>query len=406
MRNTVNKVVRTVFLITFTILAIGRNAQAKPIRPPLYLLLGRDQSATSEPYAVATYSGGGDLWKWMGDSQDNSLIRITHWTFNSPPVVSPNGRYLAYRSLTQGAINYLNSEDANYAGRLQDATLPVNIWLMDTTSNEAHRITDDNSRNGLARSMPAWSPNGQKIAWIEADSIAANHGYSENFDPTQFIPHLMVYDLATGKTQMAAVRIPLPNYGDPGTGGTTVGHMIPMWGKPGIFVSYSGNTVIFDLFGNQLFELGKDRDNALFRWITDGPQTYFGTKVDSSKPWELYNVKTGEQVPYEGHIEQYSPLAPSGFSLRVRVNEYSYWELVTPAPSATTLELCGSAFVDIESTLLAISPDGQLVACTDGGYWTDDVVIYGAGGIITRIPLHDKTLMGLTWGPIAWRIAR
>lgn len=395
---------RLFFLLIIVLCTTFHPAQAESNSIPLYLLLSRDasQDATDNPPGTQYYVAG-DLWRWDGGSD---LTQVTHWGFNHVPVISPDGKMLVYQSAAQITIDYLNS-DASHAAGGSDGALPINLWLMDAQSNQSLRIADQKADarinfdafyidNGLARSMPAWSPDGQKIAWIEDDSInALVHG--DTFDP-----YVMVYDLRTQKTQTLIPDLKITNYGTPDAGGTALGDMTFFWTDAGLVVGYLGYDeehfayMLYDLSGKLLSETNTPNDRSgtrLTGWVSDGTQNFLG--IHTIDGWTLYDLRTGKDVPLKGVVEAYNPLSPEGAALRVDTD--NIWELVTASNSTEQLTSCYA-----EDMGIAVSPDGQMAACTDSANQAVD--IYNASGLVTTLPIGDKGLLGISWGNLAWRV--
>lgn len=414
------KIVRLCLILLVLFGASARATRADSAKTPLYLLLKPDRSDQKTPDdSFVDYLATGDLWKWVGDPK-GQLIQVSHWGFNKQPVSSPNGNYIAYQSMPQITLDYLKSDASHAAGLVIDA-LPFNLWILDTQTDQSKRITDQSQAahidfaqfdlvNGTTRSAPAWSPDSQKIAWIEADSSAATSAR----DPQKFVPRLMVYNLVTGKTQVMAEHLSLPDYGSPQAGGTPIGDMTPQWGKAGLVVGYLGSAerqtyAVYDLSGKLLRELTEDSEPSFpgYVWVDDGQQQYLGTKHESTKGssgWSFYDIKTGQNVSLGGQIEGYSPLATKGITLRV--SDTGNWEYVSP--EQTPQEFTDCYYLDGPNYIpFAIAPDGQTVACVSlPGNVDNSVTIYDKAGAIVQLSLGKNLVFGMSWGKLGWRITQ
>jgi hypothetical protein len=81
---------------------------------------------------IMTYQG--DLWAWDGVQ----IERRTTWTQNFPPVISPNGAWIAYKSVAKVAIDAIAAFGHPGGG----GELPATIWLLNVATNDAIRIGD------------------------------------------------------------------------------------------------------------------------------------------------------------------------------------------------------------------------------------------------------------------------
>jgi hypothetical protein len=141
----------------------------------LFMLPASAQIPANKLFA---YSNG-DLWTWfMGGNPE----QITTWAYNSGPLLAPDERFIAYLSISTEGVEEINAGQAYpFMG-----TPPTNIWIMDTATLLAEKIVDQENYPTL-RGIPAWSPSGREIAWIE---------YVQNTQVTR----LLVYDMDTRRS--------------------------------------------------------------------------------------------------------------------------------------------------------------------------------------------------------------
>lgn len=131
----------------------------------------------------------GDLYSYrLGDAEP---FQETHWGYNQNPVLSPDGRYVAYNSIPEEVID-LNTAGV-YPLHLMDRQPPTNIWVMEIATREFQRVAFQPQPIGdqsdfLLRSRPAWSPDSQQLAWLEKDEYA----------PRENGLYLVIHDLETG----------------------------------------------------------------------------------------------------------------------------------------------------------------------------------------------------------------
>ena len=113
----------------------------------------------------------GDLWSWVGP--DQPLAQLTFWGMNDWPAISPDGTYVAYKSVARIFVDWLKTIQGGTGGYAP----PENIWVLDVKTSETSRIADQPSDavwdgpvdpgRYVLRTEPSWSPNRQQLAWFE-----------------------------------------------------------------------------------------------------------------------------------------------------------------------------------------------------------------------------------------------
>jgi len=126
----------------------------------------------------------GDLWTI--DVQNNTATQLTEWGYNGGPILSPDGRRIAYLSTAQEIVEQAN----NGTGQVIAGTAPANIWVLDLQTDSFTRIADQSGASdlGYLRSVPSWSPDGTKLVWSQLDATPDNFSNAT----------LQVYDINTG----------------------------------------------------------------------------------------------------------------------------------------------------------------------------------------------------------------
>jgi hypothetical protein len=198
----------------------------------------------------------------------------------------------------------------------------------------------------------------------------------------------------------------LPDYASPQAGGTAVGDMTPQWGSTGVVIGYydsQSNEIfaIYDLAGNLQKELKQENNNLGFLhylWVNDGQQEYLA--IRGTDQWSLYDPKVDKSSAFKGQLEGYSLLAPKGNILRDDGNQS--WEFVPTNGQAQALNDC---FIDYTKVSIAISPDGEQAACYQPA--ENVVSIYTKTGLLAQqLPADEIHFLGMSWGPMGWRIAQ
>lgn len=340
----------------------------------------------------------GDFWTWYGDA---SLppISITQWGYNEPGVISPDGGRIAYNSLAQIVVDALNR-----VGPIGGGALPSNIWIVDPISGSGSRVgeqppdasffTEGIPDRGIARSTPAWSPDGGRLAWAE-QSIPDTLG------------SIVVYDFASGASIIVASNLP-PSAGVPAPKEV-------LWGQSGIVVrDAQGSGDIFTVYqptgsASASFTVGGGgRGLAYYALMDAGGREVLGVLFNDGV-WELFDLASGAAQIATGIPEMYSLRAGGGsLALSPALNEVGgfTWRLLDPSGGIRAEFVSAPYFVPQR---YALSPDGQAVAFSD--YLEDqrvfaDVVNVWLNGAITVIPIPvDFPLVGgVLWSPMGWRV--
>src|SRR5579859_8237401 len=325
----------------------------------------------------------GDLWTW--DGPQSKPIQRTAWGYNETPILSPNGRQVAYKSAAQIAVTAIKAK-----GGITGSDLPANIWLNDVPTNNATRVADQPSDasfmtqgtpgNYVLRSVPTWSPDGSALAWTEL-VVTAN-----SVNPAQ---QLWVYDLAQ---KQARIIVPdLPPYANAPTA------LVVKWGTPGLAVwsvgaevDATGNFVAQDALliydtGGKLVTSVKIAALSEFTWLTDNGKDYVAmlAKGKANTPlhdlqWLLLDPVTGTISGMPGVPELYSLTTPNGLSLfPASMGAGPDWQIA--APGQTPVKLGAIDDVYAFTPMLAISSDGTAIAYVKQG----SAYIY-TGGASTR----------------------
>lgn len=335
--------------------------------------------------AVSLYVelGDGTVGDIFAYSPTSGFKALSTYGYNTVPVLSPDGKYIAYGSYAKTYIT-----DPGRSG-----APAVNIWLMETATGDAKRIADqppDNRSPGdarirpfLARTDPVWSPDSKSLAWLE-DAGGTRDGEEGQND------HLILYTLASGKS-VEVYEQPVFAAGCPCSSLT--------WTAEGISVVYASNPNgpytlrILDTTGKIRSETKFDQYPSI-QWLSGESTPTIVTNDELITPGDGSRSKT---LPA---LEVYSLSAPDGVRFRSDVGFFgANWAIIPPASGPVTVGKISS---------FAISPDGKMAAYIAG----DDNSLYlfdgskanevDLSGVKVR-NIQPLQAQGLAWSPLGVR---
>ena len=364
---------------------------AQPASTPLILAIGGNSGSQYDA----------DLWEWTGT--DQPLQQLTHYGHNGSPIISPNGRYVAFLSLPIPLMNYLMSLNWVAAGEYA-----ANVWMLDLATGNATQIADqppdyDGKLCGILRSKPVWSPDSRYLAWTEYGT-----------DGEQ----LKAYDLVNGLTRILSTEMGMDNY-----------PVQPIWSDGGIalsLVAKDNNNInqlyirTFDATGKVLFSVPGTSDWIVFlRWVKDVNGEYIrigDLRPNIYTPPIFINPTTGEQTSRTDAIELYSLAAPAGLSVFWTGDCHGdggcSWMINVSGQAAIPIDAAesiggpgkgpySSGFFDYDDNI-AIAPDGRQVAFLNS---QQNLLIYQNGQPQTvTLPPTAGEIEALTWGAMGWRV--
>lgn len=370
----------------------------------LALLLGLTAQASAQSNDALFFNSEGDLWSWYLDRPADG--RLTTWNYNGGPILSPDGSRIAYLSMAREAVNELTSGQAEFFG-----TPPGNIWVMDTATSRFQQITQQTSYPTL-RSLPAWSPVGTELAWVEM-----------NLSDGTYAMELVIHNFSSGQARV------VPAYINPGF--QDAGIVMPriQWGPHGIsrllftFVETGDLHILLEIiqpgggtstqfllsaapidgsgdFFSPIDHIWVEQDARAMiallsrtgRWTILDP--VLGGLNELSQP-PVLTPRNGSRTTNRTTLTPlYTTTAELGWEIR--------WRATNPAGSV--MDLPYSSF-ELNSVAPAISPDGQAIA------WNlDGAVSYqtfaGDGGIVyypnPEIFNHYVSPAMAVWTPLRW----
>jgi WD40-like Beta Propeller Repeat len=378
MPRSISRLVRWLLLLAISLVfaaARGGTNSAHAASAALFMQLGDDF--------------GGDIFSYSGASLKN----LTGYGYNGVPILSPDGKTIAYSSY---AKTYVQDQ---FGGNGRSGPPAINIWVMDVATGSAKRLADqpaDNRAQGegrvrpfITRSDPRWSPDSKFLAWMEQAE-----GTSDSEDDGN--DHLVLGRLSDGQLQKIFKQSP---------GG--IGSAPPVdWNDQGISVIYTGDVQspstlrILDKTGKIRSETELQGDPPVpVQWLNGEKSP---TIITSNELIELADDTHSETLPA---LEIYSLSAPDGLRF---VSDAGYFD------ANWTLNVPGAEPLEIgKITDFAISPDGSMAA-----YTTDDgLSLYLFDGKKTAKvstsavklnranPVDQIRARGLAWSPLGIRIA-
>lgn len=362
----------------------------------------------------------GDIWTWDG----TSLQQRTHYGDNYNPVLSPDGKQIAYLSVASQSVAFNESRTGEQTG-LQTG---INVYLLNVATNEATRIADqppdavfDYNQYGyqklVIRSIPTWSPDSKSVAWVEA-LVGSLY-----LTPPSGSGQLVIYDVATKKTRVLLKDLPLYPYESI--------YSLPqaLWGPSAIALlqqtTMAGTTdqdstvTVYSLDGKLLstnstagaYDVVDGANWPNFLWAQQNNQFDIAVIIQNystSAPdvWQIVDPRRDKSLaPLSGTFQVVSTNNPEGIAVQLHTDGKWY---VTEGNSSTPVS------TDAGLVGLAISPDGtQLAYATAENGSPVAVYLYAGGGASTLIsPNVDWSPRGgsaiaissISWGPLSWSV--
>ena len=231
----------------------------------------------------------GDIWKF--DLANDVATQLTHSGYNGGPILAPDGGKLVFLSTAEAFIAEWE------AGRSEqtDGTPPADIWVMDLATESFTLIADQSgaSAAGYLRSLPVWSPDSRRLAWIELDpqaqALDAATLQTYNFDTGLRIAFGSPLDLGI---QGSNIRLPSLRWG--GGGIARLLYTAGADDEPDLYAQ------LIDIDGGALrqfdLDLNASRDNSVrdFIWVNHLGNSQLALQIQDY--WEVLNAADGSRA--------------------------------------------------------------------------------------------------------------
>ena len=360
--------------------------------------------AQTENRNLYTYRNG-DLWKF--DFVSDIATQLTVWGYNGGPILSPDGRTIAYLSTTEGFVAQHLAGTVTQTG----GTPPTNIWIMDISSERFRLIADQTgaSAAGILRSLPSWSPDGRQLAWLQLDPN------------TQALAEatLQIHNLDTGLTTILHSNVDL------GFQGSDIRMPSLRWGGGGIarfhytFLDNNENPFLFIEFYDPVtgflarYDLGlnANRDNTVrdFVWVNHQGRSLMALQIQDY--WEIIDPQDGSRARLTEPPRLKNRFLSGALQLIPRsvANESGDWYIHWYATTGANVYDTGYKSARVNRNFRpGLSGDGTQMAWRNGdriSTWhigiaesDRDTTDGGGSGWVFPIP----QLFGLVWAPTEW----
>jgi hypothetical protein len=315
--------------------------------------------ATAQIPANKLYAySNGDIWTWF---QGGEPEQVSTWGYNSGPILAPDERFIAYLSISTEAVAEIQGGDAYpFMG-----TPPTNIWIMDTATQLAEKIADQESYPTL-RGIPAWSPSGREIAWIEYDQNAQTGN-----------TRLVIYDLDTRTTRVLAQDLNLGYqdggiYISPVQWGTAISRLLFTFAEDGhlLFIMENYNADSGEL---SQYLLSFEGDMSVltddipldYVWVTHQGQSMMAILTRAGE-WYLLDPRDGAQYNLSrgpGLVNNTSSASISP----VFTETGDSWEIRWKANDGTIAVELPFISYSVSQGAPTLAPDGSAVAWNNNG---------------------------------------
>jgi len=356
--------------------------------------------AAAQPSDQVVYAyKSGDLWKF--NLAEDSAAQLTHWGYNGGPILAPDGRTLAYLSTSPEFIALFNAGTATQSA----GAPPANILVMDIATESFRLIADQSgaSISGYLRSLPAWSPDSRKLAWLEMDAGAQGVNAAA----------LKLYDFATNTTSLLAANVDL------GAQGSSVDMPTLRWGLGGVAMLRRDNQAqLIDFYDSSSgaltsYDLGlnENSDNLVrdFVWVDHLGSSLVALQIQDY--WQIINPYDGTRLRLSDpprlknrSISGAMQLIPASVA-----NAAGDWDIHWYATTGANLQYSGYVSPRVNNNHLpALSPNGTEMAWHSGAgveHWRISMAegnraLSSDSGHGRAFPIPEP--VSVVWAPTEW----
>lgn len=362
-------------------------------------------NAAAQPADQVVYAyKSGDLWKF--NLADDSAAQLTHWGYNGGPLLSPDGHTLAYLSTSPEFIAQYNTGIAAQSA----GSAPANIWIMDIATENLTLIADQSgaSMGGFLRSLPAWSPDSRKLAWLELDAGAQDARAALKLHDIAANTATLLADNIDLSAQGSGVQMPVLRWGQAGIAKLRLAH--PANGQAGAqFIDFydaaSGALTSYDL------GLNESRDNLVrdFVWVDHLGNSLLALQIQDY--WEIINPHDGTRLRLTDPPRLKNRLISGAMQLIPAsvANADGDWDIHWYATTGANLQYSSYVSPRVDSNYLpALSPNGTAMAWHSGDgvdHWR--ISMSEANRALASDVGHGRVFpipepVSVVWAPTEW----
>ncbi len=253
------------------------------------LLLVSGVGAQSIHQPVYAYREG-DIWRY--DLTANTATQLTEWGYNGGPILSPDGRKIAYLSTSAEFVAQFEAGNVTQTS----GTAPANVWVMDIATESFTLVADQTGASGAGylRSLPDWSPDSRRLAWLQIDPNV------QDLDSAT----LQVYSVDSGTTsilhstvnlglQESHIRMPSIRWGE---GGIAWLLFIYLKGDSNPFLFIEFLNPVGDAVSQYNLGLNASRNNIVrdFEWVTHQGRSLMALQIQDY--WDVLDPLDGNRT--------------------------------------------------------------------------------------------------------------
>ncbi len=349
------------------------------------------QDTTTSPIYIL---GDGNIWQWTAAS---GLQPLTQHGHIQKAVLAPDGKHMAVLVRAPITIDALAR-----TGGIGGGPLPGDIAIIDLATGALNVIApqppeaaffaeDGRPDDAILRSVPAWSPDGARIAWTE---IPYPNGNDD-------LRRLMIYDVEPQITEVAATNLQPSGVAGPA----------PMQVKwSGTWLILENNTLFTSSLGSTYHgfdTMTRELHSAVPTTVSDTVwvEDYVGISTEDRQltgvaftdgHWMFFDPFLGGEVSGLSSPELYSLNAPASSLALTYTIDASRWNYYCDNRTWNAGTL---GTLDYHGCHITLSPDGQSLAYID----SNGALTVWDSGVKNVYSITAGAVNGIFWGPTGWR---